>query len=496
MPTPGRHRRIALLAATSAVLALAPPAAAAVRGAPRIASIACLRSCGDAQTVASGGLLRITGTRFSGGMRAVFPISASGRRRSVAARVVSRTTASVIVPADAIGGVIYVRDRLGRHSNAISPMRVAGPAAQQAPANGGATQTAFDGNGMWIWELPKSSGGDLAAIAAQAHSHGISTLFIKSSDGTSAWAQFSPQLVATLKAAGLHVCAWQYVYGNQPVVEAQRGAQAVQIGADCLVIDAESQYEGRYAAAQRYIAALRSAVGPAYPVALTSFPYVDYHPGLPFSVFLGPGGAQFNAPQIYWKEIGGGLDAVVNHTYRFNRPYGRPIVPLGQLYHDPPSADVVRFRQLVAAEGSQGVSWWDWQEAKPAAWDAIAQPLGALAPPAPAADDATFGSGGKGDLVVWTQEHLNGAGQSVKVNGTFDAATKQAVSQFQAGAGLPVTGVADTATWNALLRVTPVAPDWTASAAPARAARAGLGGPPTARLPARRDEIRAHGRGG
>ena len=36
----------------------------------------------------------------------------------------------------------------------------------------------------------------------------------------------------------------------------------------------------------------RQAIGPEYPLGLTSFPYVDYHPRVPYSIFLGPGGAQ------------------------------------------------------------------------------------------------------------------------------------------------------------------------------------------------------------
>jgi hypothetical protein len=336
---------------------------------------------------------------------------------------------------------------------------------------------------MWLWYVSKSSGGDPQAIADQARAHGISTVFVKSSDGTTWWSQFSPELVAALKAGGLRVCAWQYVYGASPETEAQLGAQAVSLGADCLVIDAEKEYEGRYAPAQRYIAALRQAIGPAFPVGLTSFPYVDYHPSLPYSVFLAPGGAQFDAPQVYWQEIGGGLDNVVNHAYRFNRLYGRPIAPLGQLYADPPPDQVVRFRQLVAADGSSGLSWWSWQAVSPAGWDAIAQPLGPLAPPEPAQDTASYGPGGKGDPVIWAQEHLNGAGAGVPVTGQFDPATQQAVEQFQASRGLPVTGVIDTATWNALLQVAPVMVDWTTTPPPARAALRA----------ARRDEIVVHG---
>jgi hypothetical protein len=476
-------------------LVLAAPASAASR-APVISSVRCLRACLDARTVEPGAVLRISGARFSRGLRAVFQVSASGRRRSVATRVLSRSKVSAAVPAGAVTGVLYVRDRAGRRSNHVQPLRVVRPALSDMATPSG---TAFDGNGMWIWYVSKSSGGDPQAILAQAQQHGISTVFVKSSDGTTAWSQFSSQLIGALKAGGLKVCAWQYVYGSQPEAEAQLGAQAVALGADCLVVDAESEYEGRYAQAQRYITALRQAIGPAYPVGLTSFPYVDYHPALPYSVFLGPGAAQFDLPQAFWKEIGDGLDAVVDHTYRFNRIYGRAIDPLGQLYASPSGDEVVRFRQLAAADGSAGLSWWDWQDAQPAGWDAMSQPLGALAAPAPSQDYATYGPGGKGDPVVWAQEHLAGAGQPVPVTGQYDAATQQAVSQFQAAAGLPVTGTIDTATWTALLRVTPAMVDWTAPAAAtssnARSARRRGHAPLSARLPARRHEIRPHGRG-
>jgi peptidoglycan hydrolase-like protein with peptidoglycan-binding domain len=416
-------------------------------------------------------------------MRAVFA-TGSGRRFSATARVTRRTRASVIVPTRARSGVLYVRDRHGRRSNRVRrPLRVvARPSALRPPAS---SSTVFDGNGMWIWYVSKADGGDPAAIAADARAHGIATVFVKSADGTTAWPQFSPDLVGALKAAGLRVCAWQFAYGTHPVTEAARGAEAVAAGADCLVVDAESDYEGRYAQAQQYVAALRDAIGPDFPVGLTSFPYVDYHPSLPYSVLLGPGGAQFNLPQAYWKAIGGGVDAVVAHTYGTNRPYGRPIMPLGQLYDDPSSADVARFRSLVNAAGSTGLSWWDWQHAGADQWDALAAPLAPLTTPAPAMDPVTLASGAKGDLVVWAQEHLGGA----KVTGRFDSATKQAVIAFQTGAGLPATGQIDPPTWAALLQVAPTPVDWTASDGATASAASAHTGPPTAAMPARRYEI-------
>ena len=53
---------------------------------------------------------------------------------------------------------------------------------------------------------------------------------------------------------------------------------------------------------------------------------------MPYSVFLGPGGAQYNVPQIYWKAIGTAPDDAFAHTFIENRIYGRVITPLGQLY--------------------------------------------------------------------------------------------------------------------------------------------------------------------
>ena len=86
----------------------------------------------------------------------------------------------------------------------------------------------FGGRGMWIWYVSASSGGNVSSIVAQAKAYGISTLMIKSGDGTSMWSQFNPTLVSALHAAGLRVCAWQYVYGNHPQLEAQVGAAGGQ----------------------------------------------------------------------------------------------------------------------------------------------------------------------------------------------------------------------------------------------------------------------------
>jgi hypothetical protein len=464
MPVQGAKAAVArampAVAALMAVVGVAagwPAPAPARTPPPRLLWVDCWpRTCARAPAVAPGTRLLVAALNARGPVYVEFSSRRPGRPVLARAHRRSATRLLVTVPPGAATGRVRVRAGQLR-SNRSRIVRVLAP---RRPAGSG---TAFDGTGVWIWVLGRSDGGDLTAIATRAHANGVRTVFLKSSDGTNAWAQFSAQNVATLKAAGVHVCAWQYVYGDDPRGEAAVGAQAVAAGADCLVIDAESEYEGRYAQARTYISELRAAIGPAYPVGLAGFPYVDYHPAFPYSVFLGPGGAQFDLPQMYWRDIGTTVDQVYAHTWPLNRVYQRPIFPLGQLYNDPPPAEIARFRTLAAAYGASGTSWWDWQEATAGGWQALAAPLQPPGGPPPAAASAwpTLARGAQGDLVMWAQEHLAGAGEAIVVDGAFGPATDAAVRDFQSRHGLPVTGAVDAATWPPLL----AAPAVTASRA-------------------------------
>ena len=325
---------------------------------------------------------------------------------------------------------------------------VAAPSTIPAPAGSPIAE-----RGMWIWELPATDGGNVSEVIAQAKQYGIGTVYIKSGDGNAMWSQFNPTLVNELHAAGLHVCAWQYVYGYQPVAEAKVGLQAVRDGAECLVIDAETQYQGKYAQAQQYMGTLRAKLGSSYPIALAGFPYVDYHPTFPYSVFLGKNGAQYNMPQMYWQDIGTTVDGVYAHTFEFNELYQRPIYPLGQLYDSPPSTSVKRFRSIGLAYKAGGVSWWDWQSAGSRQFSAISAPAGPIKGYIANTTVASLARGAVGDLVVLAQEHLWNTRERVTIDGGFGANTQKAIRAFQQNVGLPVTGVITPQTWTALLKV-------------------------------------------
>ncbi len=464
-------RAITAACALLALLAICGVSAsqAAAAATPRLTGLRCVPAstpaCRQAVRVTAGRQVQLRGRGLVSGMRVTFRWS-----RGALATKLRRSGAgwTARVPAGtAVGRVaVTVRDRARRRSNARHIIVVGAPSPLRpaVSTSDGRLPEVMRGDGMWIWQLPQSNRGDLDVIAARARAAGMRTVYVKGSDAGNVWTQFTPKLVGDLHARGLRVCAWQFVYGANPLAEAAAAVQNVAAGADCLIVDAETAYEGRYAAAQRYIEALRARIGPAYPLGLTSFPYVDYHPTFPYSVFLAPGAAQANLPQVYWKDIGGTVDAVSAKTVAQNRVYGAPIAPLGQAYGAVPVADMQRFRAIWAGYGAAGLSWWSWQAASAAMWAALTAPAPAPVVPAdpgwPALD-----KGSRGDQVLWLQQHLASFDASVEVTagGRFTAATDAVLRAFQTARGLPATGVTDAATWLAVLALPVRTVDWTAA---------------------------------
>ncbi|MHB2001123.1 MAG: peptidoglycan-binding protein [Solirubrobacteraceae bacterium] len=463
---------------TSAASKVARPHKTSVKVVASIASAHCVPSakCSAKALEVSlrGGELQVSGKGIGPGMGVLFASRRNGKPLGPTSRYAPRahlrkTSQGLIVtvPKLARSGRIAVVIGGATHTNLYGPVVITAktlhPPVQvkTTPIGASPTGTAFDGQGMWIWYVSKSDGGNVASIVEQAKAAGVTTLYVKSSDGTNWWSQFSPELIAAAHAAGLKMCAWQYVYGTNPVGEAELGAKAAETGADCLVIDAESEYEGRYSQAQAYIQTLRAKVGPSYPIGLASFPYVNYHEAFPYSVFLGPEGAQFNAPQMYWKDIGTSVAQVYAVTYEQNLIYKRQIEPLGQTFENPSSSELVAFRSLAGAYGASGLSWWDWQETGASGWAALAAPLNSeLTVPSPEATAPLLSQGATGDQVLWMQEHLASVYPTQPITGIFESTTVANLVAFQASKALPATGQTDSSTWGYLLELPPVAVNW------------------------------------
>jgi len=292
----------------------------------------------------------------------------------------------------------------------------------------------------------------------------VRTLYVKAAEGSSPEAQFSAALVSEMRSAGATVCAWTFAYGQNPSAEAAAAVAAVHDGAQCLVVDAEGQYDKLYGAAQLFVRTLRSQLGARFPIGLAGEAEILRHPTFPYSVFLGPGGFNVFLPEIYWLELGVSVDAAYAATIGGDSLYGRPILPVGQLFGSPTAAEATRFRALAGAYGSPGLSFFDLDSAQPPALAALGAPLPRLARKANLAP--TLRAGACGDEIVQAQELLNAAGAHLPVGGFFGAETERAVASFQSRHRLPPSGVLGPATWRALLRLHPREPSW-ASAPPA-----------------------------
>jgi Putative peptidoglycan binding domain len=363
--------------------------------------------------------------------------------------------------------------------------------AGEVESGGNVSNSAFDRQGQWIWYVDRSEAGSIRAIVARAKRNDVGTVYVKSGDGTNYWGQFSRGLVQALHRAGLSVCAWHFVYGDNPVAEARISAAAVRRGADCFAIDAEADYEGKYAAADRYVRTLRARIGDTFPLSLAAFPYVDYHPSFPYSVFLGPGGATYNQPQMYWKTIGTSVREVYEHTYLYNRVYGHPIYPIGQTYEAPGTGAIKLFRRFAASFGGLPPSWWSWQETNNQEWGALGADS-ALQPVTGYRQEIVhplLRRKSKGDLVVWAQQHLVAAGANLPVTGFFGPKTARAVRLFKEARGMPDNGIVDTDTWEQLLVFTPYRPNWAAARARPGARVRPATKPLSASLPAQAYEI-------
>lgn len=314
----------------------------------------------------------------------------------------------------------------------------------------------FAGTALWVTEVPAVDAP--AQLAREASAAGVGTLLVKAADGSTPEPQFSAALVSGLREAGVGVCGWVFAYGEAPQAEAAAAVAAAREGAECLVVDAEGQYDGRYYPAQVYVRALRSALGAGFPIALAGQAEVLEHPQFPYSVFLAPGAFDFDMPQLYWRELGLSVDGAYAAALPGNAIYGRPILPVGQLAGSPTAVELERFRALAGAYGAAGVSFFDLDSAQPGELAALAAPLGAL--PARALPLPTLHPGADGDEIVWAQELLDGAGGHLPVGGYFGALTARALAVFQARHHLPANGQLGPATWRALLRVRPREPSW------------------------------------
>jgi hypothetical protein len=239
------------------------------------------------------------------------------------------------------------------------------------------------GKGIFIWRLSQCAGGDPVKLANMAKAAGFSWICIKAADGVcdfnqggAAWQ--GPNLlsgaVSALRAVGIKVAGWQYIYGanwlGQSIAASEAAKAIVNIDRykfDCWIIDPESNYKrkGSSVWANTYMTALRAA-WPSVSIGLCSYRYPTLHPELPWADFLRR--SDFHAPQVYWVQAHNPVSQLVQSRKELLALKVLPMIPVGSAYTEPayqwePTvADLNAFDQAAHELGCQGVTWWEWGE--------------------------------------------------------------------------------------------------------------------------------------
>jgi hypothetical protein len=259
------------------------------------------------------------------------------------------------------------------------------------------------GKGDWIWRVPESAvslglaSTDVQGMINQAKAAGLKWITVKCGDRGNVWTQFNTDLINRAHAAGLLIFGWAYVYGGADTdAEINVALNALNLGADGFIIDAEIEYEavGQKANATKYAGAIKAAF-PNRFLAHAPFPIISSHPAYPYVEF----GTLCDAvmPQAYWADIGGTAYAATMVT-RMNTEWNnwqnsligtrrnaiKPIVPIGQAYNSVKgNVDGPQIETFMAAlktipapattRGFKGVSFWSFQHQNtaPTKWPAI-----------------------------------------------------------------------------------------------------------------------------
>lgn len=227
------------------------------------------------------------------------------------------------------------------------------------------------GKGMMIWKIPNCEGGNASAIARVAAASGFSHVLIKIANDTrpynldSSGRDLVPPVVDALRAKGIEVWGWHYVYGYDPIGEANIAiTQTRKYALDGYVIDAEVEYKqaGREAVAKTFMSQLRKGL-PSTPVALSSFRWPTYHVSFPYAAFLEK--CDLNMPQVYWMQAHNpdyDLKRCVRE-FKALRPF-RPIVPTGPAYGEggwyPSASEVKLFLDTARSLDLKAANFYSW----------------------------------------------------------------------------------------------------------------------------------------
>ncbi len=245
----------------------------------------------------------------------------------------------------------------------------------------------IEGKGFFTWKLPNCERGDANLIATHAKSANLTHLVVKVADGATIYngnwgdpKDYTTPVVNALRANGIKVWGWHYIYGDNPTGEANVAISRIrQYNLDGYVLDVEREYKksGKQVAAKQFMSALRAAF-PDLTIALSSYRYPSLHPQIPWKEFLDK--INLNMPQVYWMKAHNPGDQLERCVREFaTKQPSLPVIPTGAAFREfgwqPTDKEVLEFLRKAKELHLSGVNFWEWSDArsdnlKPV-WDTI-----------------------------------------------------------------------------------------------------------------------------
>lgn len=229
------------------------------------------------------------------------------------------------------------------------------------------------GKGYYMWQLPYCDGADPARIAERARRADLSHVLIKIADG-GYWdynvdeerdLDLVPPVLKALRDDGVEVWGWQYVRGDQPIVEADRAIKRIaELDVDGFVVDAEQEYRdsSKERAAAAYMERIRTRF-PDLPLALSSYRYPRTHRALPFDAFLEY--CDYAMPQVYFEQSHNPVEQLRRCADQYMQlEQARPIIPTLPTYRrgdwQPTRDEIHRFLNEAKESGMSAANAWSW----------------------------------------------------------------------------------------------------------------------------------------
>ena len=192
------------------------------------------------------------------------------------------------------------------------------------------------GKGLYVWkieEMPKDWVEKFLAMGltwiAVKIANGVNSSNLRQLASGAEVDDILGPFIEKAKAAGLLVYGWQYIYGFNPLDEADKAARRTEeFDLAGFIIDAEHQYKGKHTQARQYSKMLRQLM-PDLPIGLSTYRFPVLHPRLPYKEFLDI--CDFNSPQVYWNKGKAGKELRESHR-QYEKIKPLPFIPAGRSY--------------------------------------------------------------------------------------------------------------------------------------------------------------------